>query len=72
MALRRIPDVARELDISIPRAYALVREGVLPAVRLGRQVRVSEAALRRFISKGGKGLGDGCDHDPVEPQREAG
>jgi excisionase family DNA binding protein len=70
MALRRIPEVARELDVSVPRAYALVREGLLPAVRLGRQVRVSEAALRRFISDGGKGLSDGCNHEQLEAQRE--
>ena len=46
MALQRIPDVARELDISVPRAYALVREGVklasdreMPYLFLGRMVK---------------------------------
>ena len=68
MALRRIHFVAQELDVSIPRAYALIREGLLPAVRIGRQVRVADAALEQFIADGGKGLED----DAVEPQRQVG
>lgn len=57
--LLRIPCVARVLNVSEARAYELVREGVLPAVRLGRQVRISEEALRAFIERGGQGLPGG-------------
>lgn len=49
-----VPEVARVLDISLARAYELIRWRALPAVHLGhRQVRVSRAALARFVAEGG-------------------
>ena len=53
MKLLTVPEVAQVLRVPVARAYELTRSGVIPCVRLGRQVRVSEAALRRFISDGG-------------------
>ncbi|MEH6993235.1 helix-turn-helix domain-containing protein [Neobacillus drentensis] len=46
--------VAEILDVSLDRAYALVRKGILPAVYLGRQIRVEPDQLANWISKGGK------------------
>ena len=51
--LMRIPRVARILGVSTARAYQLVRDGSLPSVHLGRQVRVDADALKRWIGTGG-------------------
>ncbi len=56
MRLLRVAEVAAILGISRRRAYELVRAGMLPGVHLGRQVRVSDEALRRFVEKGGQTL----------------
>ena len=67
MRLLTIPDVAEVLRVRPPRAYELVREGVLPAVRIGRQIRVSEDILRAWIARGGQPLTDRVTNvDPVE------
>ena len=54
--LLRIQEVAHRLDVSVHRAYELARQGMIPAVRLGRQVRVDADELERFIEAGGSGL----------------
>ena len=51
MRLVKATDVAKLLGVSEARVYELVREGLLPAVHLGRQIRFSEAALERFIAE---------------------
>ena len=56
MKLLRIDDVAELLDVSRARAYELVREGLLPVVRLGRQVRVDPNKLEAWLDAGGTGL----------------
>ena len=56
MKLLTIPEVARVLHVRTERAYQLAREGVLPVVRVGRQVRVAERALDRWIAAGGRTL----------------
>ena len=47
-------EVAGLLRVPTARAYELAREGVLPCVRLGRQVRFDADALRRWIARGGR------------------
>lgn len=47
------------LGVSKGRFYELIRLKLLPCVRLGRQVRVEEAALLEWIAQGGKALSDG-------------
>jgi excisionase family DNA binding protein len=56
MQLIRIQEVAMILDVSLSRAYFLVREGVIPSVRLGRQVRVERTKLEEWLSRGGAEL----------------
>jgi excisionase family DNA binding protein len=56
MDLMTIEEVARVLRVRQERAYQLARDGVLPAVRVGRQVRVDRCALREWIERGGRGL----------------
>lgn len=47
-----LSEVAEELAISMPQAYALVRRGDLPAVQIGgrSQWRVERAKLEEFIA----------------------
>ena len=61
--LYRVPEVARILDTSEQRVYELIRAGMLPAVRLGRQVRVDKEALDQFIKNGGMAYPGGWKKD---------
>ena len=45
----RIPEMAAELKISRGRAYALVADGTIPAVQIGRSLRVSRRELRAWL-----------------------
>ncbi len=56
MKLLRIDEVAELLDVSRARTYELVREGLLPVVRLGRQIRVDPSKLEAWLDAGGIGL----------------
>jgi excisionase family DNA binding protein len=49
--LLTIPEVARVLKVSRPRAYELARSGTLPSRKVGiRQVRVPRRDLDRYLS----------------------
>ena len=72
MQLMKVNDVADVLGVSEARVYELVREEILPGVRLGRSVRVSKSELERFVAAGGKSLRGGWRREPAEPQRVAG
>ena len=65
MRLLKAKTLAEMLGVSEARAYELMREKILPTVRLGRQVRVSQDALEHFISSGGKSLPGGWRREPV-------
>ena len=54
--LLTIEEVAKILAVRVPRAYELVRTGIIPSVKLGRQLRVSPTALQDWINKGGSPL----------------
>lgn len=49
--LMTVQEAAQYLHVSDNTAYQLIREGILPAVKLGRQWRVNLAA---FMAQGGK------------------
>ncbi len=49
--LLRVTEVAEELNIARSTAYQLVASGQLPAVRVGRLVRVSRRALLDWIAR---------------------
>ncbi len=63
MALLTIPEVAARLRVSRARAYQLAREGLIPIVRLGRQLRVEEGALRAWLANGGQALSGGWQRE---------
>ena len=48
-----VPEVAQILRVPKLHVYRLVREGKLPAVHIGRWVRVPEEALRAWMAQGG-------------------
>jgi excisionase family DNA binding protein len=54
MELLTLEQTARVLHVTYARAAELAREGIIPVVRLGRQVRVDPDELRNFIANGGK------------------
>ena len=45
----KVPEVAAELRIARSRAYELVADGEIPAVKIGRSVRVSRKELDRWL-----------------------
>lgn len=46
----KVPEVAEELNIPRSRAYELIANGELPAVRIGeRSIRVHRGELERFL-----------------------
>ena len=57
--LLTISEVAEVLGLRYPRAADLIRRSYIPAVRIGRQVRVSPDALDGFIKGGGYKLDGG-------------
>lgn len=50
--------VAARLSISKQRVYELARSGILPVVRIGRQLRVDPRKLEEWIRQGGVGLSE--------------
>lgn len=56
--LLRATEVARILDVSPGRVYELIRRDLLPAVKLGRQVRVHRTSLASWMASGGQPLPD--------------
>lgn len=47
----KVPEVAEMLRIARSRAYELVAEGEIPAVKIGRSVRVSRKELDRWLEE---------------------
>ena len=48
-------EVAEFLRLPTNRIYVLVREGILPACKIGRQIRFSPKAIEEFVENGGQG-----------------
>jgi excisionase family DNA binding protein len=47
----KVPEVAKELRIARSRAYELVANGTIPAVKIGRSVRVSRKELECWLEE---------------------
>ena len=58
MKLLNVDEVASVFGVRRWRIYDLARAGLIPAVRVGRQLRFSEDALRDWICAGGRALED--------------
>ena len=46
--------IAEQTELSTGRVYEMIRLGLLPAVRMGRQIRVEEQAFKDWINRGGQ------------------
>lgn len=51
--LLKVHDLARWLQVSEARVYELVRQNLIPAVRVGRQVRFEAGQVEAWIGRGG-------------------
>lgn len=49
--LQRVGDAARLLAIGRSKAYRLVGDGTLPAIRVGESIRIPRDALLQWISE---------------------
>jgi excisionase family DNA binding protein len=47
----KVPEVAQILRIGRSRAYELVANGTIPAVKIGRSLRVSRKELERWLEE---------------------
>jgi excisionase family DNA binding protein len=54
-----LDEVASYLRVKYERAAQLARCGILPTVRLGRQIRIQRSQLEAFIAHGGYKLPGG-------------
>jgi len=50
-----LAEAAEYLKVSYQRAAELVRKKMLPAFRMGRQVRIARRDLEEFMRRGGLG-----------------
>lgn len=64
MRLLAMQEVAERLGVSLQRVYEMGRLGLLPLVRLGRQIRIEEGQLTSWVEGGGKGLPAGWKRTP--------
>lgn len=53
MRLLTAKEVSVALQIPLARVYELARQNLIPSVRLGRQIRFDENALREWAARGG-------------------
>jgi excisionase family DNA binding protein len=52
-------EVARILKVKPSRVQELIRQGILPHFRLGRQIRIDRLQLHHFVERGGRALPGG-------------
>ena len=57
--LLTLAETAERLSVTYARAAEMARQGLLPVVRLGRQVRVCPRRLASWIANGGEPLPGG-------------
>lgn len=56
MKLLKLAEVATMLDVPSARVYEMARRGIIPVVRMGRQLRVNPEQLGNWIAAGGQAL----------------
>lgn len=49
--LLKVPEAAARLNLGRSHTYALLERGALPSIRIGRALRIPEAALEDFIRR---------------------
>lgn len=46
-----VPELAKMLNVGRNTAYELVRAGIVPSIRIGRQVRISKCSVIDYITR---------------------
>ncbi|GAB4325962.1 MAG: hypothetical protein Kow0059_22190 [Candidatus Sumerlaeia bacterium] len=70
MDLMQIRRVAKILDVSPKRVYALIQEGRLEAVKLGPHLtRIPRASLEAFLAEAARRAAEDRPVPPVNPRR---
>lgn len=54
-AVLTVPEVAQRLKISHDLAYRLIRDGSIPAIKLGRSIRVPRDRFEEWLQGSAKG-----------------
>ena len=78
MSLLNAQDVGDLLSLRTKQVYQLARQGIVPAVRVGRLLRFDADALDRWIAAGGQGFDAGWrqrsneDRSTAHSARESG
>jgi len=54
MKFHTVQEVSELIQVSTARVYEAVRLGLLPAIHIGRQVRIEERAFKEWIRTGGQ------------------
>lgn len=49
--LLTVEDVQEQIQLGRTKIYELIRDGVLPVVRIGRAVRIRREALERWLNE---------------------
>lgn len=57
-----VPEVADIMRLSQGRVYEAIRQRLMPAVRIGRQVRIERGAFHDWVDRGGAVLEGGWKH----------
>lgn len=57
--LLKVAEAAELLNLSEYQTLVYCREGIIPHVRCGRQIRFDPAAIRKWITEGGAGYAGG-------------
>jgi excisionase family DNA binding protein len=47
-----VPQAAAELQLPVSTVYDLIRRGVIPAVRVGKRIRVPKRRLEQWVNRG--------------------
>lgn len=58
-------ETAQILNVKEERVYQMVRSGIIPVVRLGRQIRFDKEQLERWIAAGGQAFPGGWRKDAM-------
>ncbi|GMU52604.1 MAG: hypothetical protein AMXMBFR33_17500 [Candidatus Xenobia bacterium] len=57
-----VDQVADMVQLTRARVYDAIRQKLLPAVHIGRQVRIEEQGFREWVRQGGSALDAGWRH----------
>lgn len=63
-AVLTIQEAAEILRVTPERVYELCRQGLIPHIRLGRQVRISKSKFEAWMNDGGQSLPGGWKREP--------